>query len=132
MKPFTFRMTRTYETIIEIDADNYNDAFDKLMKTDVYAIELEQCCVIQSDIICEGEKYARKCSKTGEAMNEGWCFGDGQDYAKYEDGAIELAKEYGYSSLADAYVHDGGYWTCWEDEDDYQYQMINGELIEIQ
>jgi hypothetical protein len=45
MNPYTFTMTRTYETIIEIEADNYEEAVQKLSETDVYAIELEQCCV---------------------------------------------------------------------------------------
>ena len=29
-------------------------------------------------------KYARKCSITGEGMNEGWVWGDGIFYTKYE------------------------------------------------
>ena len=132
MENFTFIMTRTYETVIEIEADNYDEALEQLEKTDRYAIELEQCCVVDEDISCQGPKFARKCSLTGEGMNEGWCFGDGQDYAKHESGAIELAKQYGYDSLEDAYEDDGGYWTSWEDEDDYQYQLIDGKLVEIQ
>lgn len=77
------------------------------------------------------EKFARQCDITGEGMNEGWVLGDGQDYAKYEAGAIELARQYGYESLEDAFNDDVCYWTSWEDEDDYQYQMINGQLEEI-
>jgi len=45
MENFTFTMTRTYETVIEIEASNYEDALKQLSETDVYAIELEQCCV---------------------------------------------------------------------------------------
>lgn len=131
MEKFTFKMTRTYETIIEIEAENFDDAQKQFAGIDRYAIELEQCCVTNEDMICEGTKYARQCSKTGEGMNEGWVFGDGEEYAKYEADAIELAKEYGYDSLEDAYEDNGGYWTSWEDEDDYQYQMINGQLEEI-
>lgn len=77
------------------------------------------------------KKFARQCTITGKGMNEGWVFGDGQDYAKHESGAIQLAKQYGYASLEDAYEDDGGYWTSWEDEDDFQYQMIDGTLIDI-
>lgn len=40
-------MKRTYETLIEIDADNYDEALDKLGKMDVYTIEMEQCCVTE-------------------------------------------------------------------------------------
>lgn len=78
------------------------------------------------------EKFARQCSMTGEGMNEGYCFGDGQDYAKYEDDARRLAKQYGYQSLEDAFDDDAYYWTEWEDETDYQYQMIDGQLVEIE
>jgi hypothetical protein len=77
-------------------------------------------------------KFARKCSVTGEGMNEGWCFGDGQDYAKYEHDAWSLASEYGYDSIDDAFDDDAVYWTEWQDEDDYEYyEDKNGNIIEI-
>lgn len=132
MANFTFTMTRTYETVIEIEASNYDDALQQLENCNRYSIELEQCCVIDEDISCQGPKIARQCSVTGEGMNEGWVFGDGEEYAKYEADALKLAKQYGYDSLEDAYEDDGGYWTSWEVEDDYQYQMIDGTLVEIQ
>jgi hypothetical protein len=77
-------------------------------------------------------KYARQCSVTNEGMNEGWCFGDGEEYAKYESDAIKMAKEWGYDSIDEAYNEDACYWTEWEDEDDYQYEEINGILTEIE
>lgn len=78
------------------------------------------------------EKFARKCSVTGEGMNEGWCFGDGQDYAKYEHDAWSLASEYGYDSIDDAFDDDAVYYTEWENEDDYEYyEDENGNIIEI-
>ena len=41
--------------------------------------------------------WARKCSATGEGMNEGWCFGDGAYYAKdYGDAIAELRRDYEY------------------------------------
>jgi hypothetical protein len=132
MEKFTFIMTRTYETLLEIEAENYADAQKQLAGIDRYAIELEQCCVTNEDMICEGKKYARQCSITGEGMNEGWVFGDGEEYVKYEQDAVNLLKEYWYESLEDAYKNNAVYWTSWEDEDDYQYQMINGQLEEIQ
>lgn len=44
------------------------------------------------------KKWARKCSATGEGMNEGWLFGDGGAYyAKYYEHAIaELRRDYEY------------------------------------
>jgi len=39
-------------------------------------------------------KYARKCSVTGEGMNEGWVWGDGGFYTKYlEDTLAECLKD---------------------------------------
>jgi hypothetical protein len=131
MEKFTFTMTRVYQTVIEIEASNYDDALKQFEEGDRYAMELEQCNVTNVSMYCEGPKVARRCSVTGEVMNEGWVFGDGEEYAKYESGAITLAKEYGYESLDDAFNGDVCYWTTWEDEDDYQYQIINGTLIDI-
>jgi hypothetical protein len=77
-------------------------------------------------------KFARQCSITGEGMNEGWCFGDGQYYVKHENDALALALKYGYNSIDDAFEDDAVYWTEWEDEDDYQYyEDENGKIFEI-
>jgi hypothetical protein len=85
-------------------------------------------------------KYARKCSITGEGMNEGWCWGDGVYYSKYEKDTIaELRNDYPeHNKLTDEEliewaVEEEGvlYWTVWEDESEHQYEEINGKLIEI-
>ena len=65
-------------------------------------------------------------------MNDGWVFGDGQEYAATEEAALKIAKEWGFFDLQEAYDNDSAYWTEWEDEDDYQYAEVNGELIEVQ
>jgi hypothetical protein len=78
------------------------------------------------------EKFARKCSKSGVGMNEGWVIGDGENYAATEEVALEYAKEMGYSSIKKAYNDDAMYWTSWEDEDEWEYVMIDGELYEIE
>jgi hypothetical protein len=49
----TFILTRTYETIVEIEAENYEDAVKQLPQLDIYAIELEQCCVIEENVTDE-------------------------------------------------------------------------------
>jgi hypothetical protein len=54
MKPYTFILTRTYETSIEIDAENYDEAVKKLSEVDVYALELEQCCCVEESVSHEG------------------------------------------------------------------------------
>ena len=78
------------------------------------------------------EKFARQCSVTGEGMNQGWVIEDGWAYAKYEKDALKLLIDMGYKSIEDAYQSDNCYWTEWEDEDDYQYQLIDGKLVEIE
>jgi hypothetical protein len=87
-------------------------------------------------------KYARKCSVTGEGMNEGWVWFDGMFYTKYEKDTIKhLRRDWGKGSteewsddkmLEEAVEHDVLYWTMWEDESEHQYEEINGKLIEIQ
>lgn len=81
--------------------------------------------------------YARCCSVTGEGMNSGWVLNDGEEYFKYEsDAATAVRAIYGYDmtneqALEQAYDDEILYWTEWEDEDDYEYQLVDGELIEI-
>jgi len=62
MKTYTFKMTWVYETIIEIDAENVKDAFNKLQDIDVYQIELEQCCVVNEEIELQDD-YALECNE---------------------------------------------------------------------
>ena len=47
IKPRTmkFIITRTYETIIEVDAEDLETAEKQLAEIDIYVVELEQCCV---------------------------------------------------------------------------------------
>lgn len=62
-------------------------------------------------------KSPRTCDATGEGMSEGYCFGDGEKYFKYEADATAYAKEIGYDSLQAAYDDDAYYYTAWEDGD---------------
>lgn len=78
----------------------------------------------------EGQKFARKCSVTGEGMGDGYVFRDGDEYFSTEHLALIKVKALGYSSIKEAYLNGEIYWTEWED-DDYQYIVKNGELVEI-
>jgi hypothetical protein len=86
------------------------------------------------------EKFARMCSVTGEGMNEGYVFSDGEFYAKDEETAKVIALREFDMPLEDMWPSEEEmddadwdvYWTQWEDEDDYQYEMINGVLTEIE
>jgi hypothetical protein len=89
------------------------------------------------------EKFARKCSVTGEGMNEGFVIGDGDFYIKYEKDLITFLRDNNEfprenESLSDDFIMDEAYnlgeyyYTEWEDEDDYEYyEDENGNLIEI-
>jgi len=69
MKTHTFKMTRVYETIIEIDAENVKDAFNKLQDVDVYQLELEQCNVVHDAIELQYD-YALEDKVTGMFINQ--------------------------------------------------------------
>lgn len=69
MEKYTFKMTRVYETLIVVDAENKQDAFNKLKEIDVYQIELEQCYVVQEDIELEDE-YTLEDRVTGMFINQ--------------------------------------------------------------
>ncbi len=69
MEKYTFKMTRVYETLIVVDAENESEAFNKLKEIDVYQIELEQCCVVQEDIELEDE-YTLEDKVTGMFINQ--------------------------------------------------------------
>ena len=69
METYTFKMTRVYETIIEIDSENVKDAFNKLQDFDVYQLELEQCNVVHEQIELEYD-YALEDKLTGMFINQ--------------------------------------------------------------
>jgi hypothetical protein len=85
-------------------------------------------------------KFARKCDATGKGMNEGYCVLDGHKYFSEEKHLIEYLREWGKlirifcdkELLEEAYKNEVYYYTEWEDEDEYQYELVDGELIEIE
>lgn len=91
-------------------------------KTDAHLMDLDEV----------PELFARQCSLTGKGMNEGWCFGDGEAYARTAYGANKIAKQRGNKSILDAFNNDDGYWTEWEMPFDAQWQLVNGKLIEYE
>lgn len=73
------------------------------------------------------KKYARKCDECGCGMNEGY-YVEGSYYCSENCRSKHLSDEEFIS------MHNEGldaYYTEWEDEEDYQYQVKNGELIEL-
>jgi len=86
------------------------------------------------------KRYARKCAVTDQGMNEGICYQDGLMYFADEYIYIRWIKENqpqwadGVSDewlLNDSYEQGMHYYTEWEDETEYLYEMVGGELVEI-
>jgi len=95
---------------------------------------------METQEIKEGTKFARKCEATGEGMNEGFVVGDGEMYFKYEKDLIKHIRSQGdetFNSVSDefilkeAYELEEYYHTEWDIEEDAQYIIKNGTLIEI-
>ena len=79
----------------------------------------------------ESEKFARKDSVTGKGINNGFCFNDGDFYCASSLDALAKCEELGFKTMEEAYNENVYYWTEWEEED-YQYEMIDGVLTEIE
>lgn len=104
-----------------------------------------------------GEKYGRKCDITGEGMLDGFYLEysapDSPSYIANESDLIAFIRKVEIQEAKDDndeqraedmlmakaeelktlwYEQELYYWTEWTDEDDMQYQMINGELVKIQ
>lgn len=91
----------------------------------------------------ELEKFARKCDITGEGMNEGFYVNDEIYISKEEDLIKWLrgknfltaenipANDFNDEDLKEwAFYEEIYYFTEWDDEEDFQYQIINGVLTE--
>jgi len=82
--------------------------------------------------IKEGTKFARKCDITGEGMNEGYCILDGQMYIKGDFAMLKhITENTEYKTIEEAYEDEYYYHTEWDAEEDAQYIIKNGTLIEI-
>ena len=78
------------------------------------------------------DQYARKCSKCESGMSEGYCINAGEDYYCSE---TCLEEQFTADEIKDMCIgedNSDSYWTEWEDEEDYQYAEVNGELILIE
>ena len=117
------KLTRTYTTFFDIEAESVQDAVDKFnaMGDDKYVAELEQCNIDESHIVVlsepelTDEERIRICDVTGEEMTEGWVVNDGEKYFKYEHDAYQWCKDNGYHGIQSAFDDDVMYWTSWED-----------------
>ncbi len=93
--------------------------------------------------------WARQCGITGEGMNEGYLYNDheyiandkdlidtlrGQDFtAEDEDGNQLYPSKMTDEELMEwAYNDEIYYWTDWVEDEDIQYEEIDGKLVDIQ
>lgn len=89
--------------------------------------------------------FARRCDCCGKGMDGGYCIDGGLAYFCSEDCLDASADSNtgvinGIPTVAELCViideededDCDSYWTQWEDEDDYQYQEINGVLTLIE
>lgn len=72
-------------------------------------------------------EFARKCTKCGKGMNEGYVVNDGDEYFCSDECLYTEYTPVEYDAMCD---DDDAYWTEWCD-DDMQYELINGALVEI-
>jgi hypothetical protein len=92
---------------------------------------MKQCEVIEE--VVKGDKYARKCDKCGQGINEGFCIYEGQEYYCSDECLHSVYSEQEWSEMynAEDIGSSSSYWTQWEDIEDYQYQIIDGILEEM-
>ncbi len=75
-------------------------------------------------------KYARKCDECEQGMNEGFVVNGGEEYYCSDKC---LHKHYTKKEWKEMYA-DGetdSYWTAWEDESEFQFIEVDGELVDI-
>jgi hypothetical protein len=119
--------------MFEIEADTQQQAVDKFkaLGDSIYTEEMKQCEVIEE--VVKGDKYARKCDKCGQGMNEGYCIYEGEEYYCSDECLHSVYSKSVWEGMFDAedIGNSPSYWTQWEDIEDYQYQIINGILEEL-
>lgn len=74
----------------------------------------------------KNEKFARKDTKTGKGINEGFCFGDGEFYCLNQTDAERHAEKLGYKDLEEAYKEEAYYFTEWEVEEGESWYDADG------
>jgi hypothetical protein len=132
MPVFNFELLRTYSTMFEIEADTQLDAIRqfKELGDSIYTEEMKQCEVIEE--VVKGDKYARSCTCCGKGMNEGY-FINYEYFCSDSCRSTEYPTDVWLKLYEECEANDGDYcyWTHWEDESEYQYQIIDGKLQQI-
>ncbi len=79
----------------------------------------------------EGQKYARQCTECESGMDSGYCVGGGGEYYCSDECLHKHYTKEEWEEMCEDQVSDS-YYTEWEDEDDFQFIVENGELKEIE
>jgi hypothetical protein len=79
------------------------------------------------------EKFARKCSVTGQGMNDGYVFNDGEMYFKNEEDLIVFLRSREDNNdlsddflLKEAYDQEEYYYTEWDEIDEDEWYDAEG------
>lgn len=148
MKKFNVKITTTIESEIEVYANDYAEVekglVDDIWRDEINDAQMQWNVTDEHTFIDEADepkvvrRWARKCDATGEGMNEGYVYGDGQKYFKYEKDLIAYIRDGADESFNDAtdefilneaYELDEYYWTEWESpEDDEWDELEDGTL----
>jgi len=95
MNTYNFKMTRVYETNIEVDAEDEQDAQKRFedLKDDLYAEELKQCNVVEEKIeletkLAEVQKALLWFKHNGFSASED---GEGSIYLYVNDFSIQIS-----------------------------------------
>jgi hypothetical protein len=105
------------------------------LMTEAFEGNQEYDCVIEtfcSYIKENGVKYARKCTKCNNGMNEGYIIGNGEYYCTDEClHKVYTIKEWEEMSGGEDNLSEESYWTEWETEEDFDYVLFDNKLITI-
>ena len=157
-----FTITQTSETILDIEIVKQDDKYIAKVKRDYFLTDEDEYeCWIEDgeQLMCEPassdeeydaiietfkafilanskNKYARKCTKCGCGMNEGFVINDGEEYYCGDDclHKVYTPKEWEEMSSDEENKNSmANYWTEWHDvdDDDEQFVLFNNQLINI-
>jgi hypothetical protein len=85
-------------------------------------------------VIENGIKYAHKCDKCKQGMNEGYYVNNGEEFYCSAECLHQVYTQKQWEEMYQESEEHGGndnYWTQWEDEEDCQYVLFDEKLITI-
>lgn len=74
--------------------------------------------------------FARKCSWCDEGMNEGYVIHAGLEHYCCDECLFKKYDPMEYDEMYDDGAGDS-YYTLWEDDEDMEYELVDGKLIDL-